>query len=150
MCEITKQMNTIVDPDNPTHKLISLLAQLIDREISHANNNNKSSFHEIARQLQDTNEAIKKLEASTQGRLDDQAEDIDKLGHETKCPFDMNLRFNKFKTEISNNIADINANIDIIKVFKKYKWLFLLAFLGICSLLGLGARDVLDVIKTLK
>lgn len=154
MCEITRQITTMMDNNNPEHKLIGLLAQLIDTKFNHLEKNNKANFISIAEEFKDVKESIEEVRVNLENRMDNQDkhmknqdDTIESATHNKECPFNMDTRVVKLEDKVDANIKDINKVIAILKFMQEHPYVALLSFLGICSLMGLGAERVLKAIS---
>ena len=72
MCEITRQITTMIDKNKPEHQLIGLLAQLIDTKFNHLEKNNKSNFIAVAEEFKEVKASIEEVRFNLESRMDNQ------------------------------------------------------------------------------
>ena len=154
MCEITRQITTMIDKNKPEHQLIGLLAQLIDTKFNHLEKNNKSNFIAVAEEFKEVKASIEEVRFNLESRMDNQDthmrhqdNTIEQATHNKECPFKMNEKVVELETKLDVNIKDINKVIAILKFMQEHPYVALLSFIGICSLMGLGAERVLKAVS---
>lgn len=144
--ELHNQISSILDKNNKEHQILALLAKILDSQLSHQNNNIKQMQLSIYNELNSIREEVKKISNQSDVTHEKQNARIEQLGKHTECPFEMV----EVVEGINKRVTYIEEIIDIFKTIKKYKWLSILAVIGICSLLGLGAMDIINAVKQLQ
>ena len=168
MCELTKMIDKMVDPSDPsykTQKLISLLAQATDMKMGHLEKNLLNGLNTTTRLLEEIKEnndvALERINSSRDKSmqdilninkhhydsmkqfLDDTIEQLSKKidKHDVTCPHGADKKIR----EVEGQLKKIN----FIFFFTQYPKLFILLIIGVLSLMGLGIDKVIDLVKAL-
>lgn len=143
--DLHNQISSILDKGNKEHQILSLLAKIIDVQLSHQSANIKMMQESIYTEIKEIRGDIETLTNDNIKNKEDHDKEIEQLSHAKGCPMNVPEELE----EVKKRIASIETTIDIFVTIKKYKWLTILAAIGICSILGIGANEVLITIKKL-
>lgn len=124
MTKFNETIKDMIDNSDQTHKLIGLLADLFETRVQSIDDN-----------MQVIKGVLLKLETKMYDH--DKACPFQSLEKIKKVDMDLNIKLDELESRIDIQLKEINDTIDFIKFFKKYKWIAVIAGIGLITLIAI-------------
>jgi len=118
MCELTKNLQSMIDPKDPTQRLIGALAAMID-----------SKFTRLSERLNKQDEVLIKQNKALEG-----------LKHQDKCPMGVDSKVDSIHAKVET----ISKTIEVYTFITTHPKIAIVILIGVCSILGMGVNEILD------